>query len=465
MRRILGLLVVAALGVGAAGIAAPEAPPEPDFTGAVAPEPSAIARSSVWYCAWADSGDLRDSDYALASVPDVNALVSLPSPIPNEPARQTSVAIAGPGSAIVDVEDIVRLGAAPGFVEFDDGPATASALITSDFSLAGDHCVVSIDKVWYLPGGTTREGRQLTLRLFNPFSELAKVSVSGISEFGVVPLPELSPVDVPGRSFRDLELNPAVPFLDSIVLIVTTEQGSVVPALSLAAEGGDEATWPGEGLSATWEFPTVSTDGLVADLVIGNPSTLPVSVDIDVFTAGAASPDALQVEVSPDAPSRIPLTEIGEGAFGIRLRASGPVSAVVVAEDPPPPALDENDDEDEDAADEEPAGTRVAATTGARSQSTRWLLPGAGSPADAQSSVWVMNSNPESVTVTLAPLGSVGVSSDKLQIEPGRIARYNVNASAGITGYLIDASLPVTASWTAQSERGVVFVAGVVVGE
>jgi hypothetical protein len=458
VRRIVGLLLVGALGVGAAGLSQPVAPAPPDFTGAEPPEPTAGARSSVWYCGWADSGDLRDSDYALASVPDVNAALSLPSPIPNEPARDAGVAITGPGAAVVDVEDIVRLGAAPGFVEFDDGPATASAMITSDFSLSGDHCIVSIDKVWYLPGGTTREGRQLTLRLFNPFSELAKVSVSGLSEFGFVPLPELSPVDVPGRSWRDLELNRAVPFLDDLVLVVSTDQGSVVPALSLTAEEGDEATWPGEGLSTMWEFPTVSTAGLVPELVIANPAATPVMIEIDVFTGEAASPSALVVEALPDVPLRVPLSDIGRGQFGIRVRADGPVSAVVVAEDPIPPTVEGEEPEPE-------VGTRVAATTGARSQAARWLLAGAGSPVESRSAVWILNSNPETVTVTLQPLGRTSLASDKIQLEPGRIGRYDVPDDFRIDGYLVDASLPVTASWTAQSPRGVAFVAGIAVSE
>jgi len=459
VRRLVGLLVVAALGIGAATLVEPTPPDEAEFTGVVAPEPSAYARSSVWYCAWADSGDLRNTDFVLASVPDANSLISLPSPIPNEEAGQTSLAITGPGSAAVDIEEVVRLGAAPGFVEFDDGPATASALITSDFSLAGDHCVVSIDKVWYLPGGTTREGRALTLRLFNPFSELAKATVSGVSEFGLVPLPDLSPVDVPGRSWRDLELNPSVPFLDDLVLVVSTDQGSVVPALSLVADGGDEATWPGEGLSATWEFPMVSTAGLVPELVIGNPGVAPVTVEIDVFSAKAASPSALVVEVATDAPSRIDLSDIGEGAFGIRVRSTGPISAVVVAEDPPPQVI-----EGEEPEEPLPA-VRLAATTGARSQASRWLLAGVGTPEDAQSTVWILNTNPETVTVTLQPLGATSLATDKVQIEPGRMFRYNVDRDIEISGYLVDASLPVTAAWSAQSNRGVVFVSGVAVGE
>ncbi len=459
MRRIAGLVIVAALGVGAAAQIAPDVPDVPDFAGLVAPEPSAIARSSVWYCAWADSGDLRDTDYALASVPEVNALVSLPSPIPNEAPRETSRALAGPGSAVVDIEDIVRLGAAPGFVEFDDGPAAVAATITSDFSLAGDHCVRSVDKIWYLPGGTTREGRRLTLRLFNPFSELAKATVSGLSEFGLAPLTDLSPVDVPGRSWRDLELEPSVPFLDDLVLVVSTEQGSVIPALSLVVEGGDEATWPGDGLSTTWEFPLVAAGGLLPNLVMSNPGATPATVDIDVFSATAATPSALTVDVTSDVPTRIDLSDIGLGTFGIRVRSTSPISAVVVAEDPPPQTIEGEEPE------EPISGTRVGATTGAREQASRWLLPGAGSVPDATSAIWILNSNPEAVTVTLVPLGTTSLVGDKIQIEPGRVARYEIPNDPRITGYLVDASVPVTAAWSAAAERGVAFVAGIVIGE
>ena len=459
MRRIAGLLVVAALGVAAAAQIAPGPADIPEFTGLVAPEPSAIARSSVWYCAWADSGDLRDSDYALASVPEVNALVSLPSPIPNEASRETSLSVAGPGASVVDIEEVVRLGAAPGFVEFDDGPAAVAATITSDFSLAGDHCVRSVDKVWYLPGGTTREGRRLTLRLFNPFSELAKATVSGLSEFGLAPLTDLSPVDIPGRSWRDLELEPSVPFLDDLVLVVSTEQGSVIPALSLVVEGGDEATWPGDGLSTTWEFPLVTADGLVPSLVMSNPGAIPATVDIDVFSSTAATPSAVTVEVTSDVPTRIDLSDIGLGTFGIRVRSTSPISAVVVSEDPPPQTIEGEEPE------EPIVGTRVAATTGAREQASRWLLPGAGSVPDARSALWIMNSNPEAVTVTVVPLGSTALVGDKIQIEPGRVVRYEVPGDLSIGGYLVDASVPVTAAWSAEADRGVVFVGGIAIGE
>ncbi|NIR37025.1 MAG: hypothetical protein GWN79_09880, partial [Actinobacteria bacterium] len=80
-------------------------------------------------------------------------------------------------------------------------------------------------KIWYLVGGTTRDGRDLEVRLFNPFPDLAKVTVSGVSEFGPEPLPELGAViDVPGRAWVDIDLDEIVPFLDDLMLVVGTEE-------------------------------------------------------------------------------------------------------------------------------------------------------------------------------------------------------------------------------------------------
>ena len=79
--------------------------------------------------------------------------------------------------------------------------------------------------------------------------------------------------------------------------------------------------------------------------------------------------------------------------------------------------------------------------------------------------MWILNSNPEAVTVTLVPLGTTTLVGDKIQIEPGRAARYEIPNDARITGYLVDASVPITAAWSAESARGVAFVAGVVIGE
>jgi hypothetical protein len=313
---------------------------------------------------------------------------------------------------------------------------------------------------------TTRTGRTATLRLFNPFREPAKASVSGVSEFGAVPLPELSPVDVAGRSWVDVTLNPAIPFFDDLVLIIESEQGTVIPAAALSVEDGDEASWPASGLSATWEFPVVRTGGLSPDLVVANPGVEPITVDIDVFSLDGPTPLATTIEVIPEAPTRLPLDDLADGPFGIRLTASAPVAAVVVAEDPVAEPT-----EGEEGEEEATPVIRLAGTIGARQTASRWLLPTAGDAPDsgeandAQASIWIMNANPETVTITLQPLGARSYEAEKLRIDPGTLARINLPRQTGAVGHLVDSSLPISASVTLQAERGIAYIAGVAIEE
>ena len=182
------------------------------------------------------------------------------------------VAGARPGAQLVEVGDLVRRGAAPGFVEYSDGPAATGAWVTGDQLLSGDRCTVAVSKLWHLPGLTTRQGREVTLRLFNPFLPLAKVSVGGATEFGALPLPELTTVDVPPRGWVDIDLNPLIPFFDNLTLFVTTEEGLVIPTVTVYGDG-DEVSLPASGLSTTWEFPVVSVETLTPTVM--KPPTQP----------------------------------------------------------------------------------------------------------------------------------------------------------------------------------------------
>ena len=462
MRRVIGLLLVVAAAVGAFMLPEPAPDEGPTFTGAVPPPPELSADASTWYCTWVDSGDVRDSDYALAALPDVLATVTLPSPILNEDADVQDMSITGPGATLLDVDDIVRLGAAPGIVEFDGGPAAAAATVTSEFSLSGDLCTRSISKVWYLPGLTTRTGRVATLRLFNPFREPAKANVSGVSEFGAVPLPELSPIDVAGRSWVDVQLNPAIPFFDDLALIIESEQGNVVPAVSLASEGGDEASWSGSGLSATWDYPLVRIGGLAPDLMVVNPGAEPITVELDVVSLDGFTSLAATFEVSGDAPARVPLGDLADGPFGIRVRAAAPVATAVVAETPV--VVEESSEEAVTTTappeEEEVDPVRIAGTTGIRQLAARWLLPGAGDAPEAIATVWVMNPGSEPATITLQPLGTVDFDAEKVVVDPGTLARFDLAPGSGASAHVVDSSQPVAVGWTLQADRGIAYVAG-----
>lgn len=459
MRRLLAGLVAALLVTYAAGM--PEPPdPEPPVIREVA-APSSGAGGGIWYCAWVDAGALSDATLAIGSAVDTTAFISLPSPIANEEPDTAELAIAGPGGSAEDVAEIVRRGAAPGFVEMSNGPAAVSAIVLKDTAMSGDSCVASVSKLWHLPGGTTREGRSTLLRLYNPFPENAKLTISATSEFGNTPLPNLRTFDVPGRSWRDIDLTIEVPFFDDLALTVASEEGLVIPSLIVSGETG-EASWPGTGLSAQWEFPIVNPAGMVSTLMITNPGQADVTVEVDVYGSRGATQGADVIVVSPGVPTRLALEDITDRASGVRIRADGPVAAVVVAEDPV--AADSSQDE----SDGEGEGTiaRIAGTTGASRPAMTWLVVGPGSIEGATSSLWLLNTSGEPITVTLTPLTTLGRPSpvDKVVVPAGSNLRVP-GESSGIVGYLIDATQPISASWSVEAQWGVTLGSGVALDE
>ncbi|NIS36222.1 MAG: hypothetical protein GWN79_04060 [Actinobacteria bacterium] len=466
MKRFVGLVLAGVLAAYAAVLPEPAAPSGPDFVGPEAPASGASATGSVWYCGWLDSGDIRDSSFLLASIPPAEARITLPSAIPNQDPIEEAVTVSGPGSRIFNVADVVRAGAAPGFVELDDGPAAVAASVTSQESLAGDRCVRSVPKIWYLVGGTTRDGRDLEVRLFNPFPDLAKVTVSGVSEFGPEPLPELGAViDVPGRAWVDLDLDEVVPLLDDLMLVVGTDEGLIIPTLSLAADGGDDATWPATGPSTYWEFPVVQTEDLVPELVVVNPGSTSVRVDVDVFEFFRDELLALTAEVPAGAPLRLALPENEGQPYGIRVVADGPIAAAVVAESPIDPtgadaAVPDPNATDDDVPVDLPV-LRVAGTVGVEGPSTGWLLPGAGSVSGSVSTIWIMNTSEDAATVTLQPLGVRDLAAEKISVLAGRVVGYEIPDDAAIASYFLESTVPISAAWTTSDGRGTAFIAGV----
>jgi len=459
MRRLLLVVVAGALSAGAALLPAPPAPPPPDLPVAAVIGDIAGAQRSVWYCPWMSAGAERDSYLMLAAARSLEVEVTLPSPIPNEEADQARLTLADEGAEALEVASIVRRGDAPGFAEFDNGPAAASALVVADTVLAGDRCTGAVPKLWHLPGGTTQPERTTTLRLFNPFPEPAKVSVGGFSEFGEVGLVGLTSIDVAGRSWQDINLNEIVPLLDDLALTVSSQEGLVIPSLVVAA-AGDEATWPGVGLSTTWEFPVVRQTGLVPSLVISNPGDVEAGIEIDVFTEDGAVTAARTAKVPAGRPVRIAIDDLAGRFFGVRLRSTAPIAAVVVAEDVVP---DVGEDEgDETAA---LASTRIAGTVGSTEPVRRWLLAGPGGLSTATSTMWLLNSHIEPVTISLQPLGSGAHPADKIRVEAGTVRRIVLSQQTSVAGYLLEAATPFSAAWSIESGAGAAFVAGVSVDE
>ncbi len=462
MKRLAGLLIVAAVVAGAAILPEPDPPSGPDFVGPETRESVAGASASVWYCPWVASGALRDSSVMLASRVAVDVKLTLPQQLAGEPADVDEVRLEDAGALVVNVGEIVRRGDTPLFVEFTDGPAAAAAIIRGEQLLTGDTCVARIPKVWELPGGTTREGRTMTLRLFNPFPELAKVSVGGSSESGETGLVDLQNLDVEGRTWQDVDLNALVPLLDDLALTVTSSEGFVIPSLVIAG-ATDEASWPGAAPATVFEFPVASSSSAFSpSLMVSSSNPAPVTVTIDVYTTEGATLAAREVEVDPSIPRRIALSDLAEGAMGVRVRSSAPVAAVVIAEESA--VVLEPTDEEGQIEEGVELGDRIAGTIGISNPSSRWLLPGLQAVRDGEATLWLMNTGFETATVTLQPLGVRDLPATKVSVMAGVVLGVELGYDVSVGGYFVESSAPISAAWSVESPFGIMFVTGTVVG-
>jgi hypothetical protein len=361
-------------------------------------------------------------------------------------------------------------------VEFDDGPAVVSTALWTDELLTGDHCVLSVPKVWHLVGGITAEGFTLQLRLFNPFPEAAKVTVQAVSEFGSSPLGGFEGIDVPGRSWVTEDLSRVIPFVDNVTFTVQTETGLVIPALVLNTES-DEAWWTGTGQSTTWDFPVTSVPGLEPTLVLSNTGSIGATVIIDVFSAAGPTLEATSLVVSPMQPVRLHLADFAEPPFGVRVSSNAPVGAVIQAAPPGtfPRVEGAPVDEAADPTGEEGEGDvtvvepvdvtfdGLASTTGNIDPATRWLVPGIGVVPATETSLWIMNPTADQATVTITPIGAEAPGPDKIIVGAGWQIEipFGEVTETGMSGVVIDSTVPVSVAISIAGSRGVAFIGGI----
>ena len=457
LSRMGGIALVAAAVVVAVLMPAPEPEAGPDFSGPPEALVEQSARASLWYCPWVVSGATRTTSIAVAAAADVDVTFTHPDPRIGEPEDIGALLMDGPGAVVQPVADYVNRGPAPGFVEFTDSPATASAVVSGDVARSGDRCIGSVPKAWHLAGLTTRRDYGLTLRLFNPLPDNAKVRITAASELGNEAIPELESVDVVGKTWEDIDLAELIPFLDNLALTVTALDDRTIIPVVVQSLGNDEASWPSGGLSTEWLFPVASLGNLEARMAVWNPNDVAVDVSVDLFTRTGPVPEAFTATVEPGRPVEFAISDEVQGAVAARVRASGAVAAAVVA------ATSENEGPEDEASPERPQ--QIAGTSGSRATATSWLLAGAGGQVGGDTSVWILNPNPEPISVTLQPLGEEALAADKVRVEPNSVRRVRLTTRAAVGGYEITSPLGVAVAWSLQSPGAVAFLSGVAITE
>lgn len=478
MRRAILLFAAGALAFVGFVQLGPAEPAVPDFGTTDTTEPDgAGGRPSAWYCPWVEAGDVVDSTIVVSSDVNVDATLTLLDPLSNSEPAVFPFDIIGPGGTGIDVGSIARRGESPAIVEVSDGPAAVVAVEFSDSFVSGDRCTVSVPKIWYLTGGSTKTGTFTEIRLFNPFADNAEVSITAYSEFNLDLVAELDSLDVAGRGWTTIDMEPFLPFRDQLVFTVETTAGLVIPALIRTDERG-EAMIPGSGPSETWDFPIATPGELEPYISVMSAGGDEITVTVDVVTETGTVRGAREVVVGRATPALIPLADIAAPPFGVRIRASSPVAASVVA-------LVPIGDDDELPGDEVDPGTEttttvaggdtsttdpaveqvfirgLAGTVGAAAPSSQWIVP-FDTVLDGETTIWIMNGGDQAATVTLQPLAENELPPFDVVVEPGTTFPVVVDAGIGTFGFSVVADAPISVGWEIMSDRGVSLFAGII---
>lgn len=476
MKRFSLLLIAAAIAVfGIMQVAADDAP-VPDFELARADQvDGAEANSTVWYCPWIEAGEILDSKISVATDADAAVNLTLLDPLANAEPTVLSFDLLAQSATGIDTGVVLRKGESPAIVEISNGPAAAASLQWADGLLSAEKCTVSAASEWYLTGGSTKTGSFTQLRLFNPFADDAEVEITAHSEFNLDLTPDLEQIDVPGRSWTTIDFEPFLPFRDELVLKVTATTGLVIPAMVRTDEHG-EATWNGALPAQTWEFPVVAPGRLVPSISVTTAGDDDVTISVDVLTEGGITVDAREVTIDSTAPGLIPLEDLADPPFGVRVNASAPIVATVVATVSSAP---EGDGEGslEDAApsttaansettvvDEEGLVRGLAGTTGIPERSTSWIVPLDTLPG-SETVLWMMNSGVDPATVNVTALSEDEfLSQETVQIAPGTVVPISVPSEIGVFGYKLVSDAPISAAWEIVGDHGAALASGIPAG-
>lgn len=430
VRRAPILLVVVALLV-AAVLAQRNAPADSTASTAAAAlrastgVPAADVASSAWYCAAGTSTADGDADetviVASLATTTIDATVTV-MPGGNEAPKSVTRRVE-PGQQVeIPVSDVLAT-AEPGVVvETVGGPAAVSQQLVHGSDLAVEPCTRRASDRWYFAAGTTVEGSEHDLVLFNPFGDDAIADISFVTDTGGQEPAALQAVVVPRRSRLTLKVSDSVLRQERVATRVSVRSGRVVAEQVELFDGAtvDNSTRTGiaaelgaNAPAATWRVATGTTeDGGIGVLSLANFSDLDAKVDVQIVRVGARPLPATTVRVpsqgvvTVQVTARLPLDSAY--ALAVHSQAVDGRRVPVVAELSASWAST-------------PSG--VAGTLGTSVTASRWVVP--QPDVDADQFLTVYNPGPDPVTAELLPASQVdrrtgATSEPELAIAPGQ---------------------------------------------
>jgi hypothetical protein len=228
--------------------------------------------------------------------------------------------------------------------------AQSQTVATDEFAgLASAACSTAGGGAW-LSGGSTSVGRTTLLLLSNPTDVAATVNIHIFGENGPVTAPGTEGVVVAPHDQRVLSLAGFAPGLVSPVIHVQSKGGEVVANLEQStvrglAPGGIDFVGSSPSLSTTTVIPGVVVTGTDAvqgqlgqsgfddlqttlRLYVPGPKSVDASVSI-ISETGATSGKALKVNLDPGKVTDLPLDDVTNGSYTVRITTPSPITASV----------------------------------------------------------------------------------------------------------------------------------------
>ncbi len=417
--------------------------------------------SSAWYCAAGTStpGGAADETVIVGSLAHT-AIEATVTVVPGDDAPKSRTLRLAPGEQVdVAVSDILAT-AEPGVVvETDGGPAVVSHELRHGSDVAVEACTRTAAADWYFASGTTVDGSQHDLELFNPFGDDAIVDVSFVTDTGAQEPSSLQAMVVPRRSRVTIPVQDSVLRQTRIAAHVHARSGRLVVEQTQVFDNVTVDDVPRDGIalsagatspSPIWQVPAGSTrNGGHATLAVANFTDQDATVDVAVVKVDGQKLPAQTVRVqsqgvaSLDVTTRVPLdtdfvvTATSRAVDGRRT----PVVAELLASWAPASST-----------------TGLAGTVGTTVTARRWVVP--EPDVDADQFVTVFNPGTEPVTAALLPASlidrSSGAASEpEVAIPPGgaKVIRLSLLGDRPVTA-VVTAEHPIVVGLTVLGDAG-----------
>jgi hypothetical protein len=236
----------------------------------------------------------------------------------------------------------VGRGDGPAAVIGEDGTApglTAARFGSRETAAAG--CVAPAPVAWFTGLGAGA-GHTSVIELVNPDSGTAVADITVYGNSGVVDVPQLRGVSVPGGSSVELDLASIVPRRDELAIQVVASRGRLGSTVLDRYDEVGAAKLTQDWLPA--EAAPVTSNTLMGlapgqgrrTLVVANPGDSEVRADLQFVTEESVfAPQGVpEIRIPPRSVQRISVSsELGpaiqDGATGVRLTSSGPITATL----------------------------------------------------------------------------------------------------------------------------------------